>query len=222
MGKPVSKPLKPYITTIDKGKVEANEVKVVDTSIIADNQSYSKKKIIAYSDGTTEYASISEPVTDFARKVYSGRIDVYQYVLHITIITPTNEPGGAHRIDNLKSNIMYMCTPASPAVMLINYKDLKQIIPADHPANEWLAKYKQAEKTQHKFRRSYAGVIAVGLLGLAINSQKNDPTINAISGSLTGLGCIGWVAVGINQEKNKFNLQRAIAVYNGVDFIAKP
>jgi hypothetical protein len=62
----------------------------------------------------------------------------------------------------------------------------------------------------------------VGLLGLAINSQKNDPTINAISGSLTGLGCIGWVAVGINQEKNKFNLQRAIAVYNGVDFIAKP
>ncbi|PQJ09751.1 hypothetical protein CJD36_017635 [Flavipsychrobacter stenotrophus] len=223
MGKPLTQSGKPYITTINTGKIEAGEVKTADTVIIADNQRYPRSLVTGYSDGKTEYVHVVKPTNDFAKKVYSGRIDVYQFVLRNTVITPVNGiGGGSHRIDKETSNIMYMSTPASPAIMLINYKDLKQIIPAEHPANEWLVKYNKCARSQHALRCTYAGAMAAGLIGLAINSKKNDVAVNAISGSLTGIGLVGWIAIGFSKENNKFKLQKAIAVYNGADYTAKP
>ena len=223
MGKPASPSGRPYISTLDRGKIEANEVKTADTSIVADNQKYSRKQVTAYCDGNAEYVNISKTYGDFAKKVYSGKIDVFQFILRNTVITPVNGVGGSyHRIDKETSNIMYMKTPSSPAIMLINYKDLKEIIPSDNPANQWLVKYNRAAHSQHTLRCAYAGIMAAGLLGLAVNSQKNDPAINAISGSLTGVGLIGWISVGFSKENNKFKLQKAIAVYNGVDYNARP
>ncbi len=194
--------------------IEVKEMKEKSRKIIADGKEYKKNDIQEYSDGKGYYIRVDK--SNFAVKKQEGDISVYTTTgehssTTYTGVTPSSPSGWSS--SSHSHTTYYLQKATSPALLLMNYKNVKSLIATNEPAYKYILSYEHARHRGKTVKYIGLGVIASSIALLAFDLGDGADAIG-------GMGIAGGTIVTFTgffkQAAAGINLKKAIGKHNGV------
>lgn len=208
MGHPVTHNGKPYIKTIDGKVVTAQTVKQKRTNLLVDNDKVPLETVQEYCNGKDSFMRIGN---GFAAKVQSGDINIYS---KNSTYSSTEMSGGGMKTSSHTVTDYYLLPPQSPALLLLNYKNVKPLIRSDEPAYKYMLQYDKNKKANRILLYSSLGAIAGGITMMAVSGLEGS--VATVGGIALATGAAGGFTCFIRNGTNQRHLARAVARHNGV------
>lgn len=215
MGKPVSHQGVTYVKTKDGKIIHPAEVKARHKKVIIDNDEVPASDVLEYCNGKDSFMRAGKV---FARKTMSGDINIYSTTATYTTTTYTpSGPGGpgGFQTTNHSHTSVYLQSPSSPALMLMNYKNVRSLIKRDDPGYKYILAYERKRRAFRIWEYSSLGVMIGGIATVAsVKPTSTTAAVGALSicaGALSGFSSL--IAKGLNLS---INLDRAISRHNGM------
>lgn len=212
------KPEKPFIQLKDQPKVYADTVRFLADMrhdiMVAGGKQYDTKDVIRYSDGKGTYLWHKD---EFIKCTYDGKIRAYRaYYEYVSSST-----SGGFTYYTPHTSMKYILEDsATGRVSEVDYKTLRNWIPANAPGSGFLDMYKRGKRRNTLiFVGGLASIIGgFVLVASTVNSEGSSPDPLVISGvALLGGGVVGTFWGFFGGAVNGFKLPRAVAEYNGMD-----
>ena len=226
MGSTPSKQPMPFVKLSNGSTIDAKSVIAKNNNIKADNTTYKKKEVIAYSDGKHTYGSIKKGA--FAVKIYEGDLNIYQSTSSHTSTTyhsngpaPVNYQGSSYSSGSWTTSShshvsKYFQKEGTDKLTYLNYKSIKKVILPKDPGFKYLQTYKRHRLTGDLVMVGGFGMFCAGsaIVGSSIMSSTGKGEGAGFAVMLGGAGAIvtGYIMNGINQ----LNIKRAVAKHNGL------
>ncbi|MBL7690278.1 MAG: hypothetical protein JNM41_01695 [Flavipsychrobacter sp.] len=212
------KPEKPFIQLKDQPKIYADTVRFLADMrhdiMVAGGKQYDTKDVLRYSDGKGTYLWHKD---EFIKCTYDGKIRAYRaYYEYVSSST-----SGGFTYYTPHTAMKYILEDsATGRLSEVEYKTLRNWIPANAPGSRFLDMYKRGKRRNTLIFLGGAATMLGGfiLVGKSINMDGAPADRMATSGAvLIGGGVVGTLWGFFGGGVNKFKLPRAVAEYNGMD-----
>lgn len=215
MGHPVSHKGVTYVKTEDGKVLHPESVKVKTKKIVADDEKIPMSDVQAYCDGKDSFLRVGK---GFAVKSMSGDINIYTSTSTYTTTTysaPSGGMGGGFKTSSHSHTSVYLQAPTSPALLLMNYKNVKSILDPKEPAYDYVHAYERTRRSYRIWGYSSLGLMAGGLAtAISVKSTSSASGIGItgfFAGTLSGFSYL--ITKGLTKQ---LNLMRAISKHNGM------
>ncbi len=215
LGMPVSHKGVRYVKTSDGSVVYPAQLYKERKNMVADDKKIPLKEVVAYCDGTDSFLRYKDFL---AEKVMNGDINIYNmtFTTTSTQYTPAmgGAPGGFHTSTRTSSKI-FLQGSSSPALMLLNYNNVKSLIKTDEPAYKYILQYEHGRKVGRIWGYSSLAV-ALGGIVLAASVNTKDPRAGIGLVTMFGGAFSGWACLGTRGLRMQLKLHKAISMHNGI------
>lgn len=182
--------------------------------LVAGGKEYDIEAVSGYCNGVSSFIKYKD---EFIKRTYDGKIRAYR----MTIESMSTSTSGGMKISTPTTYIKYVLEDsATGRISEVDYKTLRDWIPANTSARNFLDSYKSVKRKNSLILVGGLVTMIGGLVlvGSAVNYEGTFADRLATGGAvLIGGGVVGTFWGFLGGGANSVKLRRAVAEYNGMD-----